>query len=598
MGVDEGIVVERDHLESTRNDPPAIALLVVFAAVAVALTYPSLGHFGSRIPGDAGDSLLNVWILRTVQIGLPHGWHALWNTRIFFPHTDTLAYSETLLPVALVHWPLRTVVGDVAALNAIALSSWVLSAWAMYRLARRFVTHWGAALIGALVYTYSANRMVHSADVQLVVGGALVPLALLTLLQCLERPSPRTGITFGITFAVLLLTSSYYGAMTGIFVVVVVVGWAWAAPKPAIRSARIPFGLAAGVVVILAGPFAIHYLVLQHSSSFRRGFDPTSAAHLSDFLRTGYGNPVLSHLPLIGPRSCQTVAGLENRLFPGVIAVVFGAMGALAWVRRARRGEPARELASIVVAGAIVLVLSFGDWFTVAGRRIPLPFVVLRHGVPGFTGIRANARLVLGSELALALVAAIGVDAVLRKCHGRAARVSLTVVVAACVIAESLITVNFVQVPTGSDNGGLEQVLASAPPGAVLEFPIESTKSGVAWPYVEAPRQLLALPDGHPRVNGYSGFEPPHFEHVADLLNFFPAQPALDEAHRLGVHYVVLRTRLASTSMPVSVRRLLIADGVGRYTVAHARAIIAALPPTAAAHVTQVAGGFVIALGP
>ena len=88
-------------------------------------------------------------------------------------------------------------------------------------------------------------------------------------------------------------------------------------------------------MLVLVGPVGIHYLVLQHSSAFRRGLDPSAAARLSDFLRTGYGNPVLSHFPVIGSRSRQTVAGLENRLFPGLVVVVFGAVGVFAWSRPA-----------------------------------------------------------------------------------------------------------------------------------------------------------------------------------------------------------------------------------------------------------------------
>jgi hypothetical protein len=603
LGVKGGPLTARGPRESSRGEPRPVALLAVFGALTVALAYPGLAHFGTRIPGDGGDSLLNLWIVRSVQIGLPHGWHSMWNTRIFFPRLDTLAYSDTLLPVALVHWILRTISGDVIAFNVIYVGTWVMSSWCMYLLARRFVTHWGAAFVAALAYTYSAIRLVHYGHLQLVVGGALVPLVLELLLRCLNRPSMRRGIILGVAFALLTLTASYYGAMTGVFVVVIVFGWVLTADRSVIRAARVPLAVAAAVVAVLTGPVGIHYLSLERSSAFRRPFDPAAAAHLSDFLRTGYGNPVLSHLPAVGPRSRRTVAGVENRLFPGVVAVSFGAVGLCAVGRRRKRRATwpsgrGRELAFLVAAGAIVLVLSFGDRFTIGGHRVPLPFAAFRAAVPGFAGIRATARLVLGSELALALVAAVGVDALLRRCHRRGGALLVTIILASCVVIESPITLNFVQVPTTNDDGGVQQALASEPAGVVLELPIESSAGGVAWPYVEAPRELLALRDGHPRVNGYSGFQPPDFDQRAATLNRFPDDDAVAEAKRVGVRYVVLRTKLVSTSMPVTLRRKLNVDGVGRYTAAHAHAIVSALPPAIAADVVELPGGYLIDLGP
>src|SRR5262249_38250424 len=144
-----------DPEDTARSEPPAAILVTVFTVVAVGLTFPNLAHFRTSIGGDSGDSLLNLWIMRSVQHGLPHGWHTLWSPPVFFPAKDVLAYSDTLLPVALVHWSLRHIVGDATAFNLIALSAWVLCSWCMYRLARRVTQHWGAAFVAALAFTYS-----------------------------------------------------------------------------------------------------------------------------------------------------------------------------------------------------------------------------------------------------------------------------------------------------------------------------------------------------------------------------------------------------------------------------------------------------------
>jgi hypothetical protein len=82
------------------RDPPAALLLAAFTVVAVALTFPNLSRFRTFVPGDSGDSLFTLWIIRSVQTGVPEGWNALWNLPIYYPAPNTLAYSETMLPVA------------------------------------------------------------------------------------------------------------------------------------------------------------------------------------------------------------------------------------------------------------------------------------------------------------------------------------------------------------------------------------------------------------------------------------------------------------------------------------------------------------------
>jgi hypothetical protein len=390
---------------SPAHEPATILLLAAFTLIAIVLTYPQISHMRTFIAGDSGDSLLEMWVLRRVEIGLPHGWHVLWNAPIFVPAHDALAYSDTLFPVALVHWPLRTLFGDVLAFNLIYLGSWVVSSWCVYRLARRVVTHWGAAFVAALVYTYSAMRLVHQGHFQLVVGGALVPLALLLLLRCLDAPSVSRAAVLGLSLASLTLTASYYGAMMGVIVAIVATGWVVAQRPQPLRPVLVALAVAAIVAVVLIAPFGVQYLRLQRHPEFRRGFSPDSAAHVQDFLATGSNNHVLSHVPFIASRSRPSSRGIENRLFPGFVGLGFGIVGAIVVAReiqrRAWRTGRARELLLVTLAGLACLVLAFGDWTRIGGHRIFLPFVVFRHFVPGFAGIRAVARLALGFELAL-----------------------------------------------------------------------------------------------------------------------------------------------------------------------------------------------------
>jgi hypothetical protein len=581
------------------RDPPAALLLAVFTVVAIALTFPNLSRFRTFVPGDSGDGLLTLWIIRSVQHGIPHGWNAFWNAPIFYPAPNTFAYSETMLPVAIVHWPLRLVFGDVAALNLISLGAWVLSSWCTYRLARRFVAHWGAAFVAALAYTYAVVRLVHQLHFQLVIGGALVPLVLLLLLRLLDAPTYRRGIELGLAFAALTLTASYFGAMMAIVVAIVSGGWLVTLPGGERRRCVVSLAAAAGVIAVLVLPIGVQYLRLQQHPEFRRGFDPVAGAHLDDFLAAGPTSYVLGHVPQIAPRSHSGQRTIENRLFPGMIALGFGVVGAVVLVREARRRGlrrgRTRALMLVSVAGATCLVLSFGDWFRFRGHRVFLPFVAFRHLVPGFAGIRAVSRLALAAELALVLCAAVGIDALLARWRGPV-RVLVALVLAGLVCAEAALGLYFVRVPTSRDDGGVDVALRARPHGVVVELPILGITRGVLWPFVEAPRQFVALRDGNPRVNGYSGFEPKGFDEESATLNTFPSAGALAEARRLDVRYVVLRTSLVGTLTPGSLTSTLDTDGAGRYSDATARTMIDRLPAGAAREVVRLPGAYLIEL--
>jgi hypothetical protein len=594
----EALVVEPDVRAARRSEPPAWLPVIAFSVAAVVLTFPAVGQLRTHILGDQGDALLTLWVVRAAQHGLLHGWSSFWSPPIFFPTRGTFAYSDTLLPIALVHWPLRLLFGDVVAINLIALGSSVLSSWCVYRLAWRVCRSWHAPFVAALAYTYSAVRLAQLGHFQLLVGSALFPLVVLLMFRCLEAPSVRRGVALGVAFVAVTLTASYYGAIAGVAIVIVVGGYLLAMrPSPA-RSHVLAIGSAAAVVAVVMVPVGLQYAHLQKDPAFRRGFDPATSAHRNDFLASVPDNYVLSHVPQIAPRSTPNSRSGERRLFPGLVTLAFAVTGAIVLAREGRRRGWRRgrvlEVGLLLAVGAVSIVLAVGDQVAVFHHVVTMPFHFLRRFVPGFAGIRATARLALGGQLALALLAAVGIDALVQQ-RRAAARVALTAALAGFVLLEAAAPVGTVRVPTAADDGGVAQALRARPRGPVVELPIYSMTSGLPWPYVEAPRQLEALRDGRPRVNGYSGFQPKNFDQVRAKLDGFPDPSALYEARRLGVRYIVLRTKLIGPT-PAYLVPFLGPPGVGRYSDATARNMLEQLPRDAVVRVDHLPGAYLIEL--
>ena len=177
-----------------------------------------------RVPGDGGDALFLVWTTRWVNHAALRGWSTLWRPNIFVGNRLTLAYSDTLLPLAPIFGVLSWVTRSPAlAFNVLSVGAWTLSLWASERLARRIVGSSATSIVAATAFTFSTMRLAQYRHLQLAFG-CLLPMALLLLLRVLERPTMRRGVAFGALAAVLTLIASYYGIAlllcTGVMVAV------------------------------------------------------------------------------------------------------------------------------------------------------------------------------------------------------------------------------------------------------------------------------------------------------------------------------------------------------------------------------------------
>lgn len=574
------------------------AVLAFYAVVAVALFFPSPAKLTTYVPGDGGDALLNFWIVRWVEHSTPHGWHALWNTNAFFPNHNTLAYSESLLPVALVHWVLAAVTrSQVLAFNLVYLAGWTLSGFCTYVLAKRYVRSDAAAIVAGLAYTIATPRLSHYGHFQLSAGW-LIPVVLLAAVRLIERPGPWRGATFGALVALQGLASSYYGVTAAVAAaVVVVVLLAWARPwRTAGWRPLIGAGAAAlAVAGVLAAPVAVHYRQLQRDPAFRRGPEPALAAHPGDFVAVPAANHLLADVPPFSGQIDDPGRTIENLLFPGAVALVLGAIGAVVVVRR--RDTRFAETVAIVAAGAVLLVLSFGDTLHVAGAAIPMPFGLLRRHVPGFSGIRATSRFVAMPQLALAVLAAFGAQWLLHRVTRRGATLAALVAVSlvGAMIAESANRIQFARVPSMAVDTAVNHALARLPHGPVVELPAGSPSDGWPWAYIEAPRLALSTIDWDERVGGYSGFAPPEYDALAATLETFPSRASLTTMRRLGVRYVVLRTSVLAR-MPAVQQRDLERDGVARYSPAHARRVVDAVRRREVGTVTRYGDAYLVTL--
>jgi hypothetical protein len=556
----------RRGTEGARDRRATALVATLYTLITYLVMFPTWpSRLRTRIADRVGDNLLNLWTLHWVGHNLFGGWNHLWNAPIYWPHHDALGYSESMLPIAALHRGLSIVLrSDVLAFNVVYLGAGFASMLGAYFLARRITGSLEGAFVAGLLYAVATPRLVHYEHFQLQFG-CFIPFVILCMIRYFDAPTIGRAVAFGLAVAVLVLSTSYYGLMTLIALVVIIPGMLWTWRRHPARTLAIGLSIAAAIALVLIGPVALKYASLEAHHGYRRVADPYLAAHPTDYLRVPPDNRLLGGLL---PSSAR--ATVENYLFPGFVGCILGAAGAVALFRRSR-DLPAQQnvetltLQLSIAAALVLVVLSFGSWMTIAGRTVWLPYHLVT-GLPGFAGIRAASRFAAFPLLVLAVLAALGVDRFSRG-FGNRARALLVIACAAFLLLETSIPIHMHVVPSSPSETAVDRALARRAPGPVVELPMATAAAGGdVWAGVETRRMWLATIDGDPRVGGYSGGQPRGLDRLARVLDRdFPSAGAVDRLTSMGVRYVVLRITNGRES-------------AGAYSTRRARAILAQLP--------------------
>ena len=192
---------------SAKAETAIACVLAVF--LACFMTWPLV-----RAPGRLGrtttmDGLYSIWNVAWVARTLVTQPLSLFDANIFYPHRDTLAYSEANLVAGLVGIPAWLLTRNPYAAHSSALLFAFASTFiGMWLLARRLSGNGAAAMIAALLFAFCPYFYSHTAHIQLLMAGG-IPLSMLALHRLVDEPSPRRGFELGIALAVQALACAY-----------------------------------------------------------------------------------------------------------------------------------------------------------------------------------------------------------------------------------------------------------------------------------------------------------------------------------------------------------------------------------------------------
>lgn len=525
---------------------------------------PLLRHFTTALPSDLGDPALNTWILWWNAHARPLT-DAWWNAPMFAPAPNAFALSESLLSLTPLTTPLiRAGVSPIATYNIVFLLAGPLSALAAYLLAWRLTHRRSAALVAALAFGFSPYRMAQLPHLQMQ-WTCWLPLALWCLHGYVESSRRSWLIGFGLCWLMTGFTNGYFL----IFFPVLLALWVIWFARERRQIVSIVATFAAATLPLL--PLLLAYRARQRAFGLARGIGEIQAfsADLSAFWAASRQSWLSWHWT-VTPRA-------EGELYPGLAIAALTIAGAVVLLRadtsaivtdtpgrrRTRRWLLVIGAAAIALSAAVAISggwdlklgsivwtahkisrsLTIAFWALVGAgltsvalraawrRRSPLAFYLSGAGVmfvmalgplakafgetvlykapysflmmlPGGDSVRVPARF--GELMILCLsVAGALTWARLVKPGNRAA----TTLIALALLAEG-----WMVFPVAAAPAPLDVPPAIPADAAILELPMT----------LEYPPQtqalLHAIAHGHRIVNGFSGYDPPHFAALRDGL--------------------------------------------------------------------------------
>jgi hypothetical protein len=524
--------------------------LLGFSLLTLLMAYPLSLHLAEALQ-DTSDSLLNLWITNWQAHQLLTSPFQLFDTNIFYPYPDTLAYSEILFPNILLSVPIFAFTDNpILTYNVMFLLSFILSAFSLYLLAYRLSGNRYAAFIAGLAFAFSPYRAGHLSQLQLLTM-QWMPLTLLYLDRYLGRHKAKDGLLFCVFFVAQCLSSFYYAFYTGLAVGLYLLYYFLLRWRRISLSLILRLALLGGLIVVLVLPFALPYFRVNRDLGMER---------------------TLSDLVAFSPK-LRTL--LKGYLLPSLAALVLAFLGFFF----SERGQGSSSLSRrgnavfYLILALFGLAMALGPTLRVSKSlewpAFSMPYRFFFDYFPGFKAMRAPGRFFSLTTLGLGVLAALGTAGLEKALALRLARkgwqgtlrVGIFLLVLYPLLLRSWAHVEVAFVERGERLPPVYRWLPQQPPTVIVELPlafrmadppsVEPVDPSQVWPTYNLFRyQYFSTYHWQESIDGYSGFVPPRHGEIDWEMEHFPSERAISLLQGLDVEYVVLHEALYRAYQP------------------------------------------------
>jgi len=287
--------------------------LLLFSLITLIQIFPLSLNLKDSVNGTR-DCLLNTWILSWVNQHIFSTPLELFDANTFYPHQNTLSFSEHMLPQSLLSFPIYYISRNpVMTYNVVFFLSYLFGAYAMFLLVRYLTKNNTAGIICGIIFAFNTYQIQHITHIQLLSSG-FIPISFLYLHKFFKNKSLKNSLLFTLFFTLQALASIYYGLFFISILFVVLPLFLFLN----YRKINIPFLFKLGSPLIFSG-MVLFFFSLPYISSFKDyGFrrELTKGADLINYLAVIPRNIFLG-------KTLNSLGSPEYFLFPGIIAFLF-----------------------------------------------------------------------------------------------------------------------------------------------------------------------------------------------------------------------------------------------------------------------------------
>jgi hypothetical protein len=463
---------------------PALVVTAIALVWSLVLTYPLIINIDKAVYGSPGDNTGTVAVYWWFAYALQHGLSPLNNTMLGVPFGS----GWDLIPFSVFQFgllaPLSAAIGPTLTYNLEVLSSFPLTAWVTYLLARRLGINPLGAAFSALAFTFMPYHLEkatgHAGQTHLEVFAAF----LLFVLRWRQGGSRWNLVAAGAVAGLTLWLDFYYAfilvAVAAAFFVVGAIGRregeSW---RRSLQTNIVAAGLVS-LVAVLFVPLAVVVAHRPSSGSYTSGIVNTAdiyqrslgevqiyTARWYEYLLPWQGNPLLPHW--VRQFDLDHLHGsnvVEQSLSVGYTVAVLAVLGLVF----GRKRFAIALAVAVALAGFIMAQPPFLHPFGTISLHGPSYY--LNSLLPFF---RVYSRFGLLVLLGASLLAGLGIGVL-------DARLAVTRVRAFILIPFLLLAVEFndvppthvtVMFPAPAEYGWL----ASQPPGILVEYPLHDSNA-------------------------------------------------------------------------------------------------------------------------
>lgn len=526
-------------------------LIFSLTAVSTAITFflflPYSSNISSALPNSV-DPLFYAWNLSHNVRSATQRFKDLLDTNIFYPETNTLAFSDTLFAQTLFTAPIIVLTENpVLAENLYILSTFPMAALAMFFLSYYLTGHAWASALSGLFYAFSYPRLSQIGHLP-AISSQWLPLFFLYLIKYL-RKEKLVNLAVSFFWYVLSITSTVY---FGIFLIplAAVVFMLEVIGRPFTRIGRIMrnfFILGIPAIVILVIVLFPYIRLRAEYPGIKRSLEDSAklSAVPIDYISVlptswlgDIGFPVNTNERSLYP----TITLLSLALFSFVIAM--------------KSQRKTVLIFGLIAAGAFVL--SFGPFISpeanTASPSNRLPYYYLYKIFPLLQSVRVPARWSIFVILGLSALASITLSRLMKQPE----RKYIGVLIALVFLAEVWQTQTpFVSVPLGNNLPPVYRFIESAPDDSIIvEVPFHPEWTGrpmedqLRLSYneisendvfaMEAYRTYFSSYHRKRMLNGYSGYFPNIYHDHASIFDKFPTPHAIEILRQLRIRYILV----------------------------------------------------------